>query len=155
LKKKFIGVYLLVLLIMSCIAVPFNLMNSFISATNIERLTFARQFGYASAWYTFRDNSGGTFSTPGGGSTNGYVAVINYKQLIIQILIITMIFVIIYLFLPNKWSTKKNIVKSNKEILITKKESRKEATTICIGLLIIIASCIAVSLLILLAVSHG
>lgn len=87
--KKFIGTYLIVVLIMLCTYVPFNLMHSFISSnTHAETLRFVRQMGHAEVWYNFNEY--------------GYVAVINYKLLIIQIIIVTMIFAIIYLFLPKR-----------------------------------------------------
>ena len=102
-KKKFSGAYLVVLLIILCTRVPFNLMKSTISSANVEHLLFERKMGYGSVWYSFVDKSGGFFTTSTG-RTNGYIAVIDYKQLIIQILIVTMIFIIIYLFLPNKFT---------------------------------------------------
>lgn len=103
-KKKFFGVYLTALLTMFCTYVPFNLMSSFISkSTHVESLTFVRQMGHASLWYTFRDVSGGTFTTSAG-QTNGYIAVIDYKLLLIQVIIVTMIFIILYLFFPKKSS---------------------------------------------------
>lgn len=104
-KRKFAGVYLIALLIMLCTYVPFNLMSSFISnSTHTESLTFVRKMGHAAIWYNFRDISGGYFVTSTGKS-NGYIAVIDYKLLIIQLIIITMIFAIIFLFLPNKSSS--------------------------------------------------
>jgi len=102
--KKFLGFYLTALLTMFCTYVPFNLMSSFISkSTHAESLTFLRQMGHASLWYTFIDKSEGSYTTSAG-QTNGYIAVIDYKLLLIQVIIITMIFIIIYLFLPKKSS---------------------------------------------------
>jgi uncharacterized BrkB/YihY/UPF0761 family membrane protein len=84
-KRKFIGSYLLVLLIMLCTYVPFNLMHY---STIRNSITFVRRMGHAAIWYYFKDR--------------GYIAAIDYKLLFIQIIIITMIFAIIYLFLPKR-----------------------------------------------------
>ncbi len=105
-KRKFIGVYLTVMLIMFCTYVPFNLMSSFVNkTTHTESLTFVRPMGHAQLWYNFSDKSGGSFTTSTG-YTNGYVAMIDYQQLFIQIIIVTMVFVIVYLFLPKKLSNR-------------------------------------------------
>jgi hypothetical protein len=84
-KRKFIGSYLLIVLIMLCTYVPFNLMK-----LSKGSLIFVRKFGYAPVWYSYTESS--------------YITVIDYKQLVIQIGLTAMTFAIIYLFLPNKIS---------------------------------------------------
>lgn len=111
-KKKFAGTYLITLLIMFCAFVPFNRMEPAINnSTQVEHLEFNSKIGFAPIWYThvYRNVDGLTPSSivQNEGKIVG-IAVIDYKQLIIQILILTMIFAIIYLFLPIK-KVKKDI----------------------------------------------
>lgn len=102
-KKKFFGVYFTAILVMLCTYVPFNLMSVFLSKTHVESLSFYEKMGHSPIWYTFRDISKNLYRTDSG-QGYGYIAVIDYKVLIIQITFITLLFIIVFLFLPKKSS---------------------------------------------------
>jgi hypothetical protein len=132
-KKKLIGVYLAALLIMLCTYIPFNLMKSFINSnTHTETLRFVRQMGHAEVWYNFNEY--------------GYVAVINYRLLIIQIIIITMIFAIVYLFLPKKPSNLEEKKLFNSGLAPTKRKVSKKAIIIISAVFIISIICATIGI---------